>query len=345
MTLSDYDYHLPDDRIAQYPTQERDASRLMVLEKKVCGIQHKTFKDLPEFLNSGDCLVVNETQVFPARLKGIRSGTGGSVELLLLRQEGDRWEVLVRPGRRLKAGAEVVFPGEDLVAKIEEVMPSGSRMVSFRGKTPLSKVLERIGRIPLPPYIKREDEPEDRTRYQPVYARTPGAVAAPTAGLHFTPSLLEALRAKGVLIAPILLHVGPGTFKSVEVDDPRDHEMDREYYEISEETADTVNRCRRDGGRVVAVGTTATRALESAASPRDDGWELIAETGWTRLFIYPPHAFRLTDALITNFHLPRSTLLMLVSAFAGREFVLSAYQTAKDEGYRFYSYGDAMAIM
>lgn len=345
MNLSDYDYDLPDDRIAQYPAEQRDASRLMVLDREDHEIRHQTFRELPGLLSPGDCLVVNETQVSPARLVGNRLGSGGSVELLLIREEGELWEVLARPGRRLKVGAEVEFPGEDLLAKVEDVTPSGRRMVSFHGEAHLLEAVERIGRIPLPPYIKREGEPDDRTRYQTVYARTPGAVAAPTAGLHFTEDLLEAIRSKGVMVAPILLHVGPGTFKPVAVDDPREHEMDSEYYEISEDTADKVNMCRRNGGRVVAVGTTVTRTLESAASHRDGTWVLNAEKGWTSLFIYPPHTFKLTQGLITNFHLPRSTLLMLVSAFAGHEFIMRSYETAKEKDYRFYSYGDAMAIM
>lgn len=345
MNLSDYDYALPEDRIAQYPAEARDRSRLMVLERAGERIGHALFRDLPDYLRPGDCLVVNETRVVPARLKGYRAGTGGAVELLLVRKEGDLWEALARPGRRLRAGAEVAFEGEDLTAVVVEMTPSGRRLVRFKGDTPLEEVLARLGHVPLPPYIRREDEPGDRERYQAVYARTPGAVAAPTAGLHFTAGLLDRVRAMGVCVAPVLLHVGPGTFKPVEAQDPRQHEMDAEYFEVGAESAGVVNACRARGGRVVAVGTTSVRTLESAAVSREGQWALQPGSGWTRLFVYPPYTFRLVDALITNFHLPRSTLLMLVSAFAGREFVLSAYREAVREGYRFYSYGDAMLIL
>jgi S-adenosylmethionine:tRNA ribosyltransferase-isomerase len=251
---------------------------------------------------------------------------------------------MARPGRRLRPGSEVAFPGADLKAVVEAVLPSGRRMVRFQGGAPLAEVLERRGHVPLPPYIRREDTPADRDRYQAVYAKTTGAVAAPTAGLHFTPELLKAVRDMGVSVTPILLHVGPGTFKPVEVEDPTQHRMDAEYYEVTPEAAGNVNATRRKGGRIVAVGTTSVRVLESCAEAGDAGWALKAGSGWTETFIYPPYAFRLVDALVTNFHLPRSTLLMLVSALAGREFVLRAYQEAVCEGYRFYSYGDAMLI-
>lgn len=342
MTLSDYDYDLPEDLIAQHPVAERDGSRLMVLDPENRGIRHALFRDLPDFLQPGDCLVINETRVFPARLKGYRPGSGGAVEFLLLRREGEVWEALVRPGRRLRVGAEVAFPEEDLTAVVEAVCESGRRLLRFRGSASVEEVLERKGRIPLPPYIRREDLPEDRERYQAVYARTPGAVAAPTAGLHFTPELLNRVRAVGVEIAPVLLHVGPGTFKPV-LEEAR-HEMDAEFFNVGADAADRVNRCRQRGGRVVAVGTTSVRALESAAVQDGDGWALRPRSGWTRLFICPPYSFRLADVLITNFHLPRSTLLMLVSAFAGRPFVLEAYREAVRQGYRFYSYGDAMLV-
>lgn len=345
MDLADFDYELPEELIAQYPAFERDAARLMVLDRKAGRIDHTVFRSFPDLLRPGDCLVVNETRVFPARLNGYRPGTGGSVELLLVRCDGECWEVLARPGRRLRKGAEVAFPDVDLVAQVTEVLPSGRRMVRFKGGSSLAEVLESRGRIPLPPYIRRDEEPSDRERYQSVYARTRGAVAAPTAGLHFTPDLLERIRESGVEIVPVLLHVGPGTFKPVEVTDPSRHEMDAEYFEIGPAAAEKVNESRRNGGRVVAVGTTTVRALESSASQSGDGWTQNPGSGWTRLFVYPPYRFRLIDALVTNFHLPRSTLLMLVSAFADRTFILKAYEEAVRKRYRFYSYGDAMLIL
>ena len=343
--LSDYDYELPDELIAQHPVGERDTSRLMVLRRSDGQIEHAQFRDLPEFLSPKDCLVVNETRVIPARLKGYRPGTGGSVELLLVRQDGDLWETMARPGRRLRPGATVAFEDEDLRAVVEKVLPDGRRVVRFEGTADLEEVLERRGRVPLPPYIRRDDVPGDREQYQTVYARIPGAVAAPTAGLHFTPGLLSRVGEMGVGVVPLLLHVGPGTFKPVVEEDLDRHEMDAEFYEVGAEAVERVNRCRSEGGRVVAVGTTSVRTLESAAAQVDGGWMLEAQSGWTRLFIRPPYAFRLTDVLITNFHLPRSSLLMLVSALAGREFMLEAYAEAVRERYRFYSYGDAMVIL
>jgi S-adenosylmethionine:tRNA ribosyltransferase-isomerase len=345
MNLADYDYELPQELIAQYPASERDGARLMVLDRKTGRIDHAVFRSFPDFLGPGDCLVVNETRVFPARLNGYRPGTRGAVELLLVRCDGDCWEVLARPGRRLREGAEVAFPDVDLVAEVTAVLPSGRRMVRFKGGASLEVVLESHGRIPLPPYIRREEHPTDRDRYQAVYARTLGAVAAPTAGLHFTSGLLDRIRASGVEIVPVLLHVGPGTFKPVEVEDPRRHQMDAEYFEIDSEAAEKVNACRRNGGRVVAVGTTTVRAIEASASRTSYGWILNPGSGWTRLFVYPPYRFKLIDTLVTNFHLPRSTLLMLVSAFSDRGFILEAYKEAVRKRYRFYSYGDAMLIL
>ena len=343
--LSDYDYELPQELIAQHPVAERDASRLMVLRRSSGQIEHVRFRDLPEFLGPMDRLVVNETRVVPARLKGFRPGTGGAVELLLVRRDGDLWEALARPGRRLRPGAVVAFEDEDLRAVVEEVLPDGRRVVRFEGTADLEDVLQRRGHVPLPPYIRRDDVPEDHEQYQTVYARVPGAVAAPTAGLHFTPDLLNRLGEMDAGIVPLLLHVGPGTFKPVVEEDLSRHEMDAEFFEVGPEAAESVNRCRSEGGRLVAVGTTSVRTLESAAARQDEGWVLQAQSGWTRLFVRPPYAFRLTDVLITNFHLPRSTLLMLVAAFAGREFMLEAYAEAVRERYRFYSYGDAMVIM
>lgn len=344
MKRSDFYYGLPDNLIAQYPASERDGSRLMVLDRGHQTIDHRTFRDLAEFLRSGDCLVLNETRVFPARIKGYRVGTGGAVELLLLRPDGDCWEVMVRPGRRLRPGAEIGFGGSDLVAMIEEVLESGHRRIRFVGAGSLDELLATQGHIPLPPYIRREDDEKDRERYQTVYARVSGSVAAPTAGLHFTPELLKTIEEMGVSIARVLLHVGPGTFKPVTADDVHDHEMDAEFWEVCEGAAETVNRCRENGGRVIAVGTTSVRTLESAAGKEGSNWRLKSGSGWTRIFIYPPYDFRLVDGLVTNFHLPESTLLMLVSALAGREFVMQAYEDAVSEGYRFYSYGDAMFV-
>ncbi len=345
MILADYDYALPEELIAQYPAPERDGARLMVVDRKARRLHHTVFKSFPDFLRPGDCLVVNETRVFPARLNGYRPGTRGAVELLLVRGDGECWEVLARPGRRLRKGAEVAFPNVDLVAEVTAVLPSGRRLVRFKGGVTVEAVLKSQGRIPLPPYIRREEQPTDRDRYQSVYARTPGAVAAPTAGLHFTSGLLDRIRASGVEIVRVLLHVGPGTFRPVDAEDPRRHEMDAEYFEIGPDAAGKVNACRRNGARVVAVGTTTVRALESSASRTTGGWNLNAGSGWTRLFVYPPYRFKLIDTLVTNFHLPGSTLLMLVSAFADRTFILEAYEEAVRKRYRFYSYGDAMLIL
>ena len=344
MNRSDFYYDLPANLIAQNPVSERSDSRLMVLDYAQKTIAHHKFGDLLAYLQVGDCLVLNETRVFPARLKGHRVGTGGAVELLLLRPDGDCWEALARPGRRLKPGVEIDFEGSDLVAMIEEVLDSGHRRIRFSDPESLDDLLAVQGHIPLPPYIRRADTEQDRERYQTVYARVKGSVAAPTAGLHFTSELLQKAQASGVSLARILLHVGPGTFKPVTADDINDHEMDAEYWEIGEEAAETVNQCRASGGRVIAVGTTSVRTLESAAMQTGMGWELKAGSGWTRIFIYPSYDFRLVDGLVTNFHLSESTLLMLVSALAGRDFVMQAYDEAVREKYRFYSYGDAMFV-
>jgi S-adenosylmethionine:tRNA ribosyltransferase-isomerase len=341
---SDFYYDLPNDLIAQHPASERDGSRLMVLDREARTIAHRMFREFSDFLHAGDCLVLNETRVFPARIKGYRVGTGGAVELLLLRPDGDCWVAMARPGRRLRSGAEIGFEGSDLVAVIEDVLDSGHRRIRFAGAGSLGDLLATQGHIPLPPYIRREDSAEDRERYQTVYARVSGSVAAPTAGLHFTPELLTMIEEAGVSIARVLLHVGPGTFKPVTADDVRDHKMDEEFWEVDEDAAEAVNRCRANGGRVIAVGTTSVRTLESAAERDGSNWRLKSGSGWTHIFIYPPYDFRLVDTLITNFHLPESTLLMLVSALAGRDFVMRAYEEAVGEKYRFYSYGDAMMI-
>jgi S-adenosylmethionine:tRNA ribosyltransferase-isomerase len=339
--LSDFDYPLPESLIAQHPSDRRDGSRLMVVDRAAGSIAHFGFSDLPDFLVANDCLVVNETKVFPARLRGQKAGTGGNVELLLVRPDTDGvWEALARPGRRLKAGAEIVFDGDEVTATVEAVLPEGTRRVRFNGD--LQGLIERRGAIPLPPYIDRDATPEDVERYQTVYAKTPGAVAAPTAGLHFTPEVLDQVKEKGVDQATVLLHVGPGTFKPVEIDDVTQHRMHAEYFEVGDSAAAQVSRAKAGAGRVVAVGTTSVRVLESQTTA--DG-ALQIGCGWTDIFIYPGYAFQTVDALVTNFHLPKSTLLMLVSAFAGSELMKQAYDEAVREAYRFYSYGDAMLIV
>ena len=345
MKRSDFYYELPNHLIAQYPTAERDESRLMVANRTHREIAHRTFRELPNFLHAGDCLVLNETRVFPARLKGYRPITRGAVELLLLHPNGDTWEAMARPGRRLRIGAEIAFEGSDLIAIVEEVLDSGNRRVRFEGKGSLDELLKTHGHVPLPPYIRREDRASDKARYQTVYARVRGSVAAPTAGLHFTPGLLAKIEALDISLARILLHVGPGTFQPVKADDIRDHKMGAEFWKIDESAAETVNRCRANGGRVIAVGTTSVRTLESAAVKIGSNWRLKSGSDWTHIFIYPPYDFRLVDGLITNFHLPESTLLMLVAAFMGRNFAMRAYREAVRKAYRFYSYGDAMMIL
>ena len=340
---SAFDYTLPRDRIAQYPSQRRDESRLLVLHRSDGSIEHRIFRDLLELVPAGDVLVLNETRVFPARLVG-RKPTGAAAEILLLRPlgEGDAlWEALVRPGGKLKPG-RVVEIGETLSVEIVDSTPDGGRIVRLVTPLPIEVALERHGRIPLPPYVEREAGPEDVERYQTVFAREAGSVAAPTAGLHFTRELLDALEAKGVRLARLVLHVGIGTFRPVETEDPGEHRMHAERYTVPEETARVLNDTRAAGGRIWAVGTTVVRTLETVAT--DDG-RIHAGSGWTDIFIRPPYRFKAVDRLITNFHLPRSTLLMLVAAFGGYENVMRAYRVAVEEGYRFYSYGDAMAVI
>lgn len=341
--VSHYDYDLPPEQIAKYPASERDVSRLLVLPSQG-AVKHGRFTDILDLVDPGDVLVVNESKVFPARLLGNRP-TGGAAEVFLIRPAGDasdplEWEALVRPGGKLKAGRRVII-GDDLHVEILGSTASGTRLVRLVTDLSLEDALDRHGHVPLPPYIDRPDEPLDRERYQTVYARVRGSVAAPTAGLHFTESLLRRLEAKGVHRASVTLHVGIGTFRPVKVDDPGDHEMHSETYSVPEEAAETINAARAAGGRVWAVGTTAVRTLETVAGP--DG-RVRAGSGETRLFIRPPHTFNVVDGLITNFHLPRSTLLMLVAALGGYERTLAAYAEAVAAGYRFYSYGDAMAL-
>lgn len=339
LRLSDFDYHLPPELIAQRPAERRDGSRLLVLHRENGRIEHRQFGDIVLFLKPDDLLVLNATKVIPARLLGRKSGSGGQAELLLLRRRSDKqWECLVKPGRRLMPGARIEFAEGPMTAEILENQGRGRRLVSFDFLGDFFGLLDRAGHVPLPPYIGRGDEPEDRERYQTVYARDPGSVAAPTAGLHFTPEILERAREKGVGVLEVVLHVGWGTFKEVEAVDIRQHRMEEEYYRIDAAAAEEIYRARDEGRRIVAVGTTAVRALESFA--RSGKHE-----GWTEIFIHPPCGFNLVGALVTNFHLPRSTLLMLVSALAGVENIRKSYAEAIREGYRFYSYGDAMLII
>lgn len=338
MKLSDFMYDLPEERIAQTPVEPRDHSRLMVLHRDTGAIEHRHFYDIVDYLNPGDCLVINETKVIPARLYGERA-TGGACEVLLLKQLGPkRWETLVRPGKKLKPGAEVVFGDGRLKCKVLETTDVGGRVVEFECEGSFEAALDALGEMPLPPYI--HEKLENRDRYQTVYAKHDGSAAAPTAGLHFTPGLLERIRAKSVDIVPVLLHVGLGTFRPVKAENIEEHEMHSEYFEVSEDAAARVNAARARGNRVIAVGTTSVRTLESAVR---DG-QLTATRGETNIFIKPGYRFQLVDALITNFHLPGSTLIMLVSALYDREKILEAYKMAVDMEYRFFSFGDAMLI-
>jgi len=339
--LEDFDYDLPKELIAQTPVEPRDASRLMVVERKSGAIQHRYFRDLPEFLRPGDALVVNDTRVMPARLLGHREKTGGAMEVLLLKRlSRDRWETLVKPGKKARPGERIIFGDGLLVGTVVEPTDFGGRVIDFTYEGVFENLLDRLGQMPLPPYIHAQlSDPE---RYQTVYAREWGSAAAPTAGLHFTPELLERLKAQGVEIHKITLHVGLGTFRPVEVEDPTQHKMHSEFYSVSPEAAEGINAVRRRGGRLVTVGTTSVRTLETASQP--DG-TVVPGSGWTDIFIYPGYRFKVVDSLITNFHLPKSTLLMLVSALAGRELIMKAYREAVEMRYRFFSFGDAMLIL
>ena len=339
MKTSDFDFQLPEELIAQTPLERRDASRLLTLDRESGAVGHHHFYDLPRFLRPGDCLVLNDSRVLPARLIGHRP-TGGACEVLLLVDKGgDLWECLVRPGRKLKPGAQVIFGDGQLTATVEEELNDGKRAVRFHYQGIFLEILEQLGRMPLPPYIKAELQ--DQERYQTVYSRVVGSAAAPTAGLHFTPELLEQVGRMGVKVCCITLHVGLGTFRPVKAEEITDHEMHSEFCMISQETADTINETKKNGGRVICVGTTSCRTVESFAA--EDG-TMLERSGWTNIFIYPGYKFKVLDALITNFHLPQSTLIMLVSALAGRESILAAYETAVRERYRFFSFGDAMFI-
>ena len=339
MKKSDFYFDLPEELIAQTPLERRDASRLLHLDKATGALEHRHFYDLPEYLRAGDCLVLNDSRVLPARLIGSRP-SGGAVELVLLRDLGDgRWECLSRPGRKTRPGQELLFGDGELRATVEAVAEGGNRIVQFHYEGIFLEVLERLGKMPLPPYIK--EELADSERYQTVYSREPGSAAAPTAGLHFTEALLEQIRAKGVKVCFVTLHVGLGTFRPVKEEEIEDHPMHAEFCIVPEKTARIINETKAAGGRVVAVGTTSCRTLESFA--KQDG-TLEPSSGWTDIFIYPGYRFKCIDALVTNFHLPESTLIMLVSALAGRENILNAYAVAVRERYRFFSFGDAMMI-
>ena len=340
MDVKDFYFDLPQELIAQTPIEKRDTSRLMTLDRVSGAMGHHHFYDLPDFLNPGDCLILNNSRVLPARLVGQRLPGGGICEVLLLNDRGDKvWECLVRPGRKLRKGTRLSFGNGELTAEIVEQLEEGGRLIRFDYEGIFLETLERLGKMPLPPYIK--EELQDQERYQTVYSKVLGSAAAPTAGLHFTPELLETIQAKGVKIGYVTLHVGLGTFRPVKEDTIEDHPMHSEYCTISQETADLINETRANGGRCICVGTTSCRTLESWAA--EDG-RMEAKSGWTNIYIYPGYRFKVMDGLVTNFHLPESTLIMLVSAFAGREHVLAAYEEAVREKYRFFSFGDAMFI-
>ena len=339
LKTSDFNFELPEELIAQTPLEQRDSSRLLTLDKKTGATEHHHFYELVDMLHPGDCLVMNNSRVLPARLIGHRE-SGGACEVLLLIDRGENtWECLVRPGRKLKPGAKVIFGEGELIGEVVAEVEGGNRLVRFAYEGIFLEVLERLGRMPLPPYIKAELQESER--YQTVYSKVTGSAAAPTAGLHFTPELLENLEAKGVKLCYVTLHVGLGTFRPVKVENVLEHEMHSEYCVIPRETADIINETKRSGGRVICVGTTSCRTIESWAA--EDG-TMKASAGWTNIFIYPGYRFKVLDALITNFHLPESTLIMLVSALAGRDPVLAAYEEAVEERYRFFSFGDAMFI-
>ncbi len=340
MKITDFDYYLPEELIAQEPAPKRDESRLMILCKDGGEPEHRIFRDIVNYIKPQDVLVINNTKVLPARLWGKKKGSGAKIEVLLLtRLDEQTWEVLVRPGRRVPPGTEIIF-NEDLRCTVEATTPEGCRICNFHHRGEFERLLDKLGAMPLPPYIKKQ--PRDPERYQTVYARHPGSAAAPTAGLHFTPQLLDDIRSQGTAVVPVLLHVGLGTFRPVKVQDITRHHMHAEYYEITPEAARVINETKAKGGRVIAVGTTTTRCLEEAAA--QDG-SVRPGAGWSELFIYPGYEFRVIDGLVTNFHLPRSTLLMMVSALVGRDRLLQAYAEAVRLRYRFFSFGDAMLII
>lgn len=340
MNVKDYDYDLPEELIAQDPLEDRSSSRLMVLDRQTGDVEHRHFTDILEYLHPGDCLVINNTKVIPARLFGVKEDTQAKIEVLLLkRKENDIWETLVKPGKKAKPGTKLVFGDGLLTAEVVDVVEEGNRLIQFHYDGIFEEILDQLGQMPLPPYITHQLK--DKNRYQTVYAKYDGSAAAPTAGLHFTKELLQKVKDMGVDIAEVTLHVGLGTFRPVKVENVLDHHMHSEFYMVSQDAADKINRAKESGHRVIAVGTTSTRTLEAAA---DENGRLHETSGWTEIFIYPGYQFKVIDALITNFHLPQSTLVMLVSALAGREHVLHAYEIAVKERYRFFSFGDAMFI-
>ncbi len=341
MELTDFNYDLPEELIAQDPLLKRSDSRLMVIHRDTGEIEHKHFSDIIDYLDPGDCLVINDTKVIPARLMGIKAETGATIEVLLLRNKGDNvWETLVRPGKKAKVGTVISFGDGLLMGEVIDIVDEGNRLIKFSYEGIWEEVLDQLGEMPLPPYITHKLQ--DKNRYQTVYAKHEGSAAAPTAGLHFTEELLQKIKDKGINIARVTLHVGLGTFRPVKVEKIEEHHMHSEYYVVPDETAELINKTRAAGKRIVSVGTTSTRTLESAAA--EDG-TLKGCSGWTEIFIYPGYKFKVVDSLITNFHLPESTLIMLVSAFYDREKVLDAYKTAVDERYRFFSFGDAMVLI
>ena len=340
MNIKEFYYDLPEELIAQDPLTDRSSSRLLTLDKNSGAFSHHVFRDIVDFLNPGDCLVINNTKVIPARLMGEKEGTGAGIEVLLLkRKENDVWETLVKPGKKARPGARISFGNGLLVGEVVDVVEEGNRLIKFEYEGIFEEILDQLGQMPLPPYITHRLE--DKNRYQTVYAKHNGSAAAPTAGLHFTPELLEVIKAKGVKVAEVTLHVGLGTFRPVKVENILEHHMHSEFYMVEEEQAAMINETKKNGGRVICVGTTGCRTIESATG--EDGI-LRAGSGWTEIFIYPGYKFKILDALITNFHLPESTLLMLISALAGRDNVMEAYEEAVKERYRFFSFGDAMFI-
>ncbi|MDU5106882.1 tRNA preQ1(34) S-adenosylmethionine ribosyltransferase-isomerase QueA [Clostridium sp.] len=340
MKVSDFDFDLPEELIAQHPLEKRDASRLMVLDKNTGNIEHRSFYDVIEYLNEGDTLVLNNTRVMPARLIGEKEETGGKIEFLLLKRlEGDKWECLAKPGKRAKIGQNFVFGDGKLKCKVVDIIEEGNRIIEFSYDGIFEQVLDELGEMPLPPYIT--EKLDDKERYQTVYSKEKGSAAAPTAGLHFTNELLEEIKAKGVNIAYLTLHVGLGTFRPVKVEDINEHIMHSEFYHLDKENADLINETKKRGNKVIAVGTTSTRTLETIG---DENGFVREQSGWTDIFLYPGYKYKVIDELITNFHLPESTLIMLVSALAGKENVMNAYNTAVKERYRFFSFGDSMLI-